>query len=108
MLTHGPCQAHVWLIFDVRQKNMDRDDERSKGLAALEVAARCFVGLIVLLGAAMLADEIHRGVIKGRHGVFAVSRSDDPVLFWLLVAAWVLLLAVLGYSAIRGFQRKSE
>ena len=87
---------------------MRYDTNKSKGVAALEVVGRLFTGALVLFGTVILADEIQRGVIKGRHGVFAVSRSDEPVLFWLLVAAWAVLLAVMGFGAFRGFDRKSE
>lgn len=82
--------------------------EKSKGAAALEMVGRSFMVIIVLFGTATLADGIHRGVIKGRHGAFAVQKSDEPALFWLLVVAGFTSLAVLGYAAVRGFNRKSK
>ena len=87
---------------------MRYNTHKSKGVAALEVVGRLFMGALVLVGTVILADDIQRGVIKGRYGVFAVGRSEEPVLFWLLVAASAVLLAVMGFGAIRGFDRKSE
>ena len=75
MLTHSPRQAHVWLIFDDRQK-----------MSTSAIAFGIYLGVGVLLLVLVLATRTKE---KGLAG-FESGGGGDVIDAWLLIFITVL------------------
>ncbi len=78
----------------------------SKWLGALVIFGRILYGLLSVLMALNLVHSIERGVVFGKASRFPAMRGTEPGLFWAIVVAWIVVIALLAYGAIRGFDRR--
>jgi hypothetical protein len=82
---------------------MSNGPNHSKLTRIGKVGARVFFGIVAVLLALVLVDDVHRGSVSGECGIFPASRVSEPGLFWIYVGAWLVIIAATALMAVRGF-----